>query len=120
MAAVAVRIVHQPAPSTAGSWTHLLADARGLLAESQRRRFRAAHAADVRIIADGEADDASDGLALVRLDSPLDLFLAARDWRLPDKLRLLAATRLVDVRLDAFRTALAGMSAALVNRRAEC
>jgi hypothetical protein len=55
----------------------------------------------------------------VRLDSPLDLLLAARDGRLPARLRNLAATTLEAPELEPLRRALVGVAEVAGDRRRE-
>ena len=54
-----------------------------------------------------------------RIDSPLDLLLAARDWRLPEPLRADALALGARPELAALRGALADITRALVDRRAQ-
>jgi len=125
-----------------------------MLAEVHRRRFIAAHAQDVQIVAGAKSapDPAGRRLVIVesgslplamashyaelvdagrsprrppdwtdevRLDSPQDLLLAARDWRLPERLRRLAAETLEAPDLAALRRALVGVAEVAGDRRKE-
>src|SRR5437773_9426591 len=56
VSAVTVLIFHRPAALGAGERTKLLASVRHALARIQERRVHAAHAADVRILADPGPD----------------------------------------------------------------
>lgn len=71
MPAVSVIILHPDAAPGAGPLARLLAEARAVVAEEQRRAFRSLGAHDVRLIA-GPPDELPFGRRLAGLVSPLD------------------------------------------------
>ncbi len=160
MSTVSVRIVDVPPAAGAGPLQCALAAARSDLARAHRRRFLAAHANDVQIIADARAavrpgavpgtivldsaslpfatagdyerlvqaaaigrpapptDDADElWRGRARLDSPLDLILAARDRRLPTAVAAKGRALLADPASARLRDALASATDVLRDRR---